>query len=262
MKKGLLSLLIVTLLVLTSCVSKDQVRKMLKEDPTILTDAVKANPYEFVEALNSAVRDAQKVQASKRQEKEAKELEKRFDDPLKPVFRKDESIRSGNRNSPIVLVEYSDFQCPFCVKGFATVLQLLKEHGTKIQFVYKHLPLSFHDQAMIASQYYEAIRLQSAKKAFKFHDEIYNQQPKLRNGEKFLKKLAKKVGANMRRLKKDLHSKLVIKRIQEDLEEAKKFGMQGTPGFILNGVPIKGAYPKSHFDKILSKLKEKGKLKF
>jgi protein-disulfide isomerase len=138
---------------------------------------------------------------------------------------------------------------------------LMKKYEGKIRFVYKHLPLSFHPQAMPASQYYEAIRLQNADKAFMFHDEIYKNQRGLQNGEKFLKELAKKVGADMNKLAKDIKSDAVNKRIQEDIEEANKFGFQGTPGFLLNGVPVKGAYPTSHFEDLIGKLKEKGQLK-
>jgi predicted DsbA family dithiol-disulfide isomerase len=56
-------------------------------------------------------------------------------------------------------------------------------------------------------------------------------------------------------------SEAVQKRIQEDIEEAGKFGFQGTPGFLLNGVPVKGAYPTSHFVDLIEKLKAKGNLK-
>jgi protein-disulfide isomerase len=139
-------------------------------------------------------------------------------------------------------------------------MELMKKYDGKIRFVYKHLPLSFHPQAMIASQYYEAIRLQDAEKAFKFHDAIYLNQRGLQNGEKFLQAEAKKVGADMAKVAKDVKSEVVMKRIQQDIEEAGKFGFQGTPGFLLNGVPVKGAYPTSHFDDLISKLKEKGKV--
>ena len=107
---------------------------------------------------------------------------------------------------------------------------------------------------MISSQYYEAIRLQSEEKAFEFHDQIYKNQSKLRTGEAFLKKLAKDLKVNMTKLAKDVQSKEVKERIEADIAEANKFGFQGTPGFILNGVPVKGAYPLSHFEGIIEKL--------
>ena len=114
---------------------------------------------------------------------------------------------------------------------------------------------------MISAQYYEAIRLQNVEKAFKFHDEIFQQQRKLKNGKTFLNEVAKKLGVDMTKLNKDLESEAVKQRIAEDMAEAQKFGMEGTPGFLLNGVPIKGAYPEEHFEQILTELKNRGKLK-
>ena len=64
----------------------------------------------------------------------------------------------------------------------------------------------------------------------------------------------------MKKLEKDLDSEIVNKRIQQDLDEAKKFGFQGTPGFLLNGIPVKGAYPAEHFEGIVEELKKRGKV--
>jgi protein-disulfide isomerase len=257
MKLGLVLLLGLSLL---GCTSKDQLKKMLAEDPTILTEAIEKNPSVILEALNKAVRKAQEEEGKKRQDEEKKQLEDSYNNPLQPVLRADEAIR-GTKGAPLVLVEYSDFQCPYCARGFETVLKLLEKFKGKIQFVYKHLPLDFHPQAMIASQYYEALRLQSEEKAFAFHDKLYKDQGKLKNGEAFLKDLAKSVGGDMAKLAKDINSEAVLKRIKEDEEEAKKFNFQGTPGFVFNGVPVRGAYPAEHFEQIAEELKKRGKVK-
>lgn len=253
-------ILVALVLVTSACTNKDSLKKMLKENPDIMTEAIEANPDKFIDALNNAVKKSQEVIAKKREEEESKALEESFDKPLVPVIRDDESFR-GSKDAPITLVEYSDFECPFCSRGFNTVMELLQKYEGKIRFVYKHLPLSFHPQAMPASQYYEAIRLQSADKAYKFHDEIYKDQRGLQNGEKFLQAKAKAVGADMARLAKDVKSEAVQARINQDIEEAGKFGFQGTPGFLLNGIPVKGAYPTSHFIELIEKLEAKGKLK-
>lgn len=249
----LIGILCLISMLFVSCTSKDQVKQMLKDNPDILAEAIEAHPKEFIDAINKAVRSAQEVEAQKRKEAEAKALADSFKNPLKPDIRKDESFR-GKESAPITLVEYSDFECPYCARGYNTVMELLEKYKGKIRFVYKHLPLSFHPQAMISSQYYEAIRLQSEEKAFEFHDQIYKNQSKLRTGEAFLKKLAKDLKVNMTKLAKDVQSKEVKERIEADIAEANKFGFQGTPGFILNGVPVKGAYPLSHFEGIIEKL--------
>jgi protein-disulfide isomerase len=140
------------------------------------------------------------------------------------------------------------------------VMELMAKYKGKIRFAYKHLPLSFHPQAMPAAQYYEAILLQSPEKAWEFHDEIYKNQRKLQNGEAFFKELAKKLKVDMVKLAKDVKSEAVQKHIDADIAEAGKFGFQGTPGFLLNGIPVKGAYPASHFDGLIEELKKRGKI--
>lgn len=258
--KRLTLLGIVAALSLTSCMSDkklaESMKKTMKENPEILYEAIKADPAEFLMVVQQAAQDAKSVMEDKKREAESKAFEESFNNPLKPTIRDDESIR-GTKGAPLVLIEYSDFECPFCSRGFDVVSGMLNKYKGKVQFIYKHLPLSFHKQAMIASQYYEAIRLQSEQKAFDFHDVIFKKQSKLRNGEKFLKAEAKSLGVNMSRLAKDIKSEKVKKRIEEDMAEARKFNIQGTPGFVLNGIPVKGAYPLSYFEKIVEKLKEK-----
>lgn len=260
MKHSVVAFLTILFFAAGCTVNESQLKETLKKNPDILTDAIKENPTQFIEALNEAVQTAQADMAKKKEEQERKQLEEYFDKPMEAMIRKDDLIR-GTKGAPITLVEYSDFECPYCTRGYKTVLELLEKYEGKIQFVFKHLPLSFHPNAMPAARYYEAIRMQSEDKAIKFHDEIFENQSKLRQGEKFLKGIAKKLGVNMTKLAKDVESKEVQKRIDQDLEEAAKFGFQGTPGFLLNGIPVKGAYPLSHFEDLIEKLKEKGKLK-
>lgn len=260
MKLSFAPTVVLSLLLFVACnVSEKQIGEILKKNPNLITDVIKENPAEFIEALNSAVKAAQADQRKKAEVAEKKKLEESFNNPMKPQIRPDEIIR-GTKGAPITLIEYSDFECPFCSKGYDTVTQLLEKYKGKIQFVYKHLPLSFHQHAMPAAQYYEAIRLQSSKKAIQFHDKIFANFSKVRTGEKFFKAIAKEIGANMKKLEADLDSGVVKKRIQEDLDEAKKFGFQGTPGFLINGVPVKGAFPAEHFVGIVEELKRRGRL--
>lgn len=264
MNKITLSLAAGSCLFLMSCTSdkamKDQIAKVLKENPTILTEAIEKNPAEFITALQNASKNAQEVMGKQKEAEEKKQLEESFNNPLVAEIRADEAIR-GAKDAPITLVEYSDFECPFCTRGAETVNALLKKYEGKIRLVYKHLPLSFHDKAMISAQYFESIRIQDNNKAFLFHDEIFKNQARLKEGTAFLDSAAKKVGANMVKLKKDLNSDAVKNRIAADIEEAGKFGMQGTPGFLLNGVPVRGAYPAEYFTSLIDELQKRGKIK-
>lgn len=264
MKFSKLLVLCLGTVLLASCTSdekmKQQMTKLLQEDPKILTEAIEKHPAEFITALQNAAKNAQEEMGKKREEDEKKKLEESFDKPLVAEIRSDEAIR-GPKDAPLTLVEYSDFECPFCSRGYATVNDLMKKYNGKIRFIYKHLPLSFHEQAMISAQYYEAIRLQNEQKAWQFHDEIFMNQGKLKNGTAFLDASAKKVGADMAKLKKDLNSDAVKNRIAADMKEAADFGMQGTPGFLLNGVPVRGAYPAEYFVTLVDELVKRGKVK-
>ncbi|MBF0313250.1 MAG: thioredoxin domain-containing protein [Oligoflexia bacterium] len=264
--KQLLSIpLICVSFLLFSCTTekqlKESMKKVIAEDPSVIISVIKARPLEFIEALQEAARTAQQEMGKQQEEESKKELESAFEKPLAPKIRVDENIR-GPKDAPIVIVEYSDFECPYCSRGAKTVEELRKKYSTKIQFIYKHLPLDFHSKALISAKYYEAIRMQDFEKAWKFHDELFNNQKELiAQGEAYLKTLAKKIGADLNKLATDLNSKQVADRIEEDKKEATAFGFQGTPGFIINGVPLRGAYPISQFESIIEELKKRGKIK-
>ncbi len=256
----IIAILLLGLSFFSGCTSKEQLKDMLKKNPDILKEAIEANPMEIIEALSEASVKAQSERAEKARKEEQEKLEKSFDEPLKPKIADDELIR-GKKGAPIVLVEYSDFQCGYCGKGFReTVRPLLKKYGDNIQFIFKHLP-TIGQYSKPAAKYYEAISLQDPKKAIEFHDEIFEDQSGLsRGGEKYLKDLAKKLNVDMKKLEKDVNSDKVAELIESDIEEARKFNFSGTPGFVLNGIPIKGAYPLPYFEDIIEKLKKKGRL--
>lgn len=251
-------------LVFTSCNSQQtfnqKLVKAIEDEPTILSNAIENNPTLFLTSFQKAAEMARKEMANKRSELERTKLESAYSKPLKSLIRKDEAIR-GPKDAPITIVEYSDFECPFCSRSYETLKALSSDYEGKIRVVYKHLPLSFHPQAMLASRYYEALRVQSEKKAFQFHDELFEKQGLIKKGDVFFKKVAKSLGANMKRLSVDVKSEKLLDRIKEDIEEAKSFGIQGTPGFLVNGIPIKGAQPKSSFIQVIEELRKRKMLK-
>ena len=164
-------------------------------------------------------------------------------------------ISSTKNDAKITIVEYSDFQCPFCSRGYDTMKALEQKYGDKIRVIYKHLPLEMHPQAMPAAQYFEAIALQDHGKAQKFHDMVFeNQQELNEKKEKFLDEAAKKVGADLAKVKKDIKTDAVNDRIKKDMAEAQKFGFSGTPGFLVNGIAVRGAVPPQHFESIIERL--------
>ena len=264
--KQLLSIssLVIASIFISSCSSdksfQAQLERTLQKKPEIVFEAIKKNPQKFMTVFQESITAAKASMAKDLAEKEKQQLEEAFNSPLKAHISKKQLIR-GPKDAPITIIEYSDFESPYCARGAKVVDQLMKKYPGKVRFIFKHLPLSFHPNAMISAKYYEAIGLQSPKKAFKFHDQIFANQSKVKRGEVYLTQLSKKLGLNMKKLKQDIKSIGVKAKIDEDIREANKFSFQGTPGYLLNGIPIKGAYPASHFEKIIASLKEKGSLK-
>lgn len=254
MKKLKLIVLAGLTMVLWGCApSASQLEKVVSENPEILFNAIQKHPDKFIEVVNQAARQAQMQARKKEASAEKDRMEDEFKNPKKPEVADNRAV-FGTKGAPITIIEYSDFQCPYCAKGYNTVKEVMAEYKGKVQVIYKHLPLDFHPLAMPASQYFEAIAMQSASKAEKFHDMIFENQKKLNSDkEKFLKSAAKKVGADMGKLAKDINSAAVKKIIDSDMAEAKKFGFSGTPGFLVNGVSLKGAYPFTEFKKIIDR---------
>ncbi len=246
-------ILAATALGLSACVGEKQIQDTLEKNPQILFSVIEKNPDQFMEVVQKAAQTAQKKNAEGAEAKEKGRLEEEFKNPLKPEIQADRAFE-GPADAPITIVEYSDFQCPYCGRGFSTVQEVLKNYTGKVKFIFKSLPLPMHPMALPAAKRFEALVLQDPKKAYKFHDEVFQNQDKLNSdGEKFLDSVAKKVGADMGKLKTDMNSDKVKARIEADSKEAEKFGISGTPGFIVNGVSIRGAYPFDTFKTIIDR---------
>ncbi|MEZ4872835.1 MAG: thioredoxin domain-containing protein [Bdellovibrionales bacterium] len=252
--------LMATLLLLVfamGCTNKDQLQKTIEENPEIILNAIEKHPKKFLDTLNKAVEQARSEAREDQEKQRQAALDEEFENPKQPDL-SGKRVIFGPENAPITIVEYSDFECPFCSKGYSVMNEVKEKYGDKVRILYKHLPLNFHPLAMPAAQYYEAIALQSSEKAEKFHDLIFENQNDLKaKKEDFLKEAAKKVGADLAKVLKDKDSAQVKDIIKADMEEASKFGFSGTPGFLVNGVSVRGAYPMDHFEMIIDKHLEK-----
>lgn len=241
-------------LALTACSpSADQLKKAVEKDPSIVFTAIEKDPEGFIEVVNKAAQAAQQRGSEKAQQDESKKRDEEFKNPLKPEIQAGRAAK-GAADAAVTIVEYSDFQCPYCARGYQTINEVLKAYDGKVRVVFKHLPLDFHPKAMPAAKFFEAIAIQDQGKAFKFHDMVFENQAELNSrGEDFLKDTAKKVGADMKKLEKDMNDPKIMERINADIEEARKFDISGTPGFVINGVSLKGAYPFSEFKTIIDR---------
>lgn len=242
-------------------ISKDVLEKTLLDHPEIIANVIEKHPEVILKALSSASRGIQEKMDQDRGEAQRQQLEGYFDSPIVMEIKSSDVIR-GPKDGKLTLIEYTDFECPFCAKAHGIIMQLKSKYPDDLRIVYRNLPLDFHKQAMISAKYYEAIKLQSGAKATFFHDKVFEDQPRLSSdGENFLKEIAVKLDLDMNKLVKDIESEAVSAKIREDIERAKSLGIQGTPGFILNGIPVKGAYPLEYFEMLIEELTQRGLLK-
>jgi protein-disulfide isomerase len=143
----------------------------------------------------------------------------------------------GPASAKVTLIEFSDFQCPFCSKAGKATSDLKKKYGDKIRFVFRQFPLGFHDKAHVASQ--AALFAHSKGKFWEMHDKMFANQSALDRPS--LEKYAKEIGLNEAEFKKALDDKTFEAAVNADMELGKKIGVQGTPSLFLNGKKIQNA---------------------
>lgn len=157
----------------------------------------------------------------------------------------------GSETAPVTIVEFSDYQCPFCRSFYnSTLPQLRREYVDtgKVRFIYKDFPLSFHPQAR---RYAEAARCAGDQgKYFDMHDKIFQEQEKLGQGTvdvPFDKQWAADLGLDTTAFDTCLDSGKYAQAVQQDFADGVAVGVSGTPTFFVNGQQIVGAQPYSVF---------------
>jgi Na+/H+ antiporter NhaA len=144
----------------------------------------------------------------------------------------------GPEEALVTLVEYGDFECPFCGKAEPIVRQLLAEFG-EIRYVWRHLPLSdVHPQAQLAAEASEAAGEQG--KFWEMHDLLLDHQEKLRPLD--LTNYATQIGLDVDRFRTEVHRHTYAGRVANDIDSASESGVSGTPTFFINGRRHYGAY--------------------
>ncbi len=153
----------------------------------------------------------------------------------------------GSPDAAIAIVEYSDFQCPFCKKAVATLDQLLEEYDGKVKLEYRHLPVPSHEFAFKAAEASECAADQG--KFWEYHDILFERQPSL--SENSLKRYAAGIGLNATLFEACLGSGVMSPRVRADAEEAAKARVSSTPTFFINGKKVVGAQPIEQFRKVI-----------
>jgi protein-disulfide isomerase len=160
----------------------------------------------------------------------------------------------GPKNAPVTLVEFADFQCPFCARNLPLVKQVLDAYPNDVNFVYKEFPLtSIHNNAMNASK--AAIAAQKQGKYWEMHDKLFENFQNL--GEDSLKKYAGEVGLDVAQWEKDYKSPEVAQQVQDDMRLASQSDVRGTPTMFVNGKRVANRSFEGIKEMIDTALKEK-----
>ena len=155
----------------------------------------------------------------------------------------EETPTRGPDDAKVTIIEFSDFECPFCARVQGTIQAIEKAYPGQLRFAFKQLPLSFHENAKPAA--YAALAAHKQGKYWQFAEKLWQSGGSL-NEQRYVQ-IATELGLNMKRFNADRNSPAVVKQVQQDLMDAAKVEARGTPFFFINGEPLSGAVPFDDF---------------
>lgn len=202
----------------------------------------------------------EKLMIKKRQEyfaqqeaEEKKAIEEQFKNPVKVDIGNAPSM--GNPNAPITIVEFSDFQCPFCKRGATIIDEVVKKNGDKVRLVFKNFPLNSHPEAKPAA--IAAIAAGKQGKFWEMYNKLFDNQESLASDA--YPKFANEIGIDVTKFQADFADASTAKQVEADYEQAISLKLQGTPGFFINGVFVNGAKSPESFQEIIDRWLKQGK---
>ena len=142
----------------------------------------------------------------------------------------------GSPDADIIIIEYGDFQCPYCARAHPTLAALQQQYGQRIALVYRHLPLGMHPYAESAAEAAEAAGAQG--RFWEMHDTLFAHQAPMAPAQ--LPLLAQGRGLDAARFEADLAARRYRERIRAQAQEATSLGASGTPSFFINGERYQG----------------------
>jgi protein-disulfide isomerase len=153
----------------------------------------------------------------------------------------------GNAKAPVTIIEFSDYECPFCKKVEPTLRQVLKEYGPdKVRFAYRNFPLPFHQSARPAAEAAGCANEQG--KFWEYHEKLMDATDLSAEN---LKKLAGEVGCDQKKFDECFAAQKFKDQIDKDMAAGEEAGVNGTPAFFINGRMIDGAQPYERFKEII-----------
>ncbi len=153
----------------------------------------------------------------------------------------------GDAKAPITIVEFSEFECPYCGRGTKTVADVLKAYKGLVKLHFRDFPLDFHKNAKLAGIAGHCAA--SQEKFWELHDKMFDNRTKLQR--KDLVGYAKGLGLDMPAFEKCLDDPAMAKKVEDNMDAGKKLGIRGVPAFFINGVKLGGAVPFEEFEKVI-----------
>jgi protein-disulfide isomerase len=154
----------------------------------------------------------------------------------------------GDPNAPVTIVEFSDFQCPYCKQAQATLKDLLAKYNGRVKLAFRDFPMrAIHARAQTAAEASRCAEEQG--KFWEYHDALFADQSKLDAAG--LASTARSLGLDEKSFQSCQASGKFKAQIDTDLQDGSKAGVEGTPGFFVNGVFINGSQPQAEFEKII-----------
>jgi protein-disulfide isomerase len=168
-------------------------------------------------------------------------------EPIPPLIRvSDNGPSKGPRAAPVIIVEFSDYQCPYCKQATETLKQVLQRYGHNVRLVFKQLPLPIHKDAFNAAQ--ASVCAEQQGKFWEYHDRLFNSSSLSLEA---LRSIAADLGLHTDEFNKCLNSEAARASVIKDINEAKQVGIQATPTFIINGRLMRGAGSPEEFYKTI-----------
>lgn len=163
-----------------------------------------------------------------------------------------DSMIRGNEDAPVTIIEFSDFECPYCIRAQETTAKVREHYGDKVRFVFKDFPLDFHKKAMVAHVAQRCVAEIQPDKYWKFFDTLFDKdRSKDILSEEGVLTAAAGLGIDTKELDQCLNDPEKEAAVQADIELGKSVGVQGTPAFIINGKFLSGAQPFEAFQEII-----------
>ena len=145
----------------------------------------------------------------------------------------------GLDTAPVTLVEYGDYECPYCGDAYPTIKQVQKNLGNKLRFIFRNFPITqIHPHAQHAAEAAEAAVAQN--KFWEMHDYLYEHQQAL--DDNHLEKYASRLGLDTTQFNHDMASHAYAQRVREDFLSGVRSGVNGTPTFYINGIRYNGSW--------------------